>query len=166
MSTVARGLKRQFVNICQGAQEAICQHNPGGFRGNLSAFTRELLEPSVSICQGESSQQSRTQHLLLLFPSFGEGGRRAINQANNPIAIRTREIVYQRIYVRKLKQKLESGCTDSFEYQFCSSLAASKSASTLRLFRLQSQMLNLAGEPDVIRTGCQKKAQSSIKLVL
>ena len=56
------------------------------------------------------------------------------------------------IYVRKFSQKLESGllCTDSsFEHQFFSSLAAWKSASTLRLFWPQSQLLNLAGEPDV-----------------
>ena len=52
--------------------------------------------------------------------------------------------------VRKFTQKLGLGllCTDSIEYQFCSSLAAQKSASTLRLFWLQSQLLNLAGEPD------------------
>ena len=37
-----------------------------------------------------------------------------------------REIVYERIYVRKITQKLESGLlrTDSIAYQICSSLAA------------------------------------------
>ena len=40
-------------------------------------------------------------------------------------------------------------CTDSLKNQFCSSLAALKSASILRLFSLQSQLLNLLGEPDV-----------------
>ena len=42
------------------------------------------------------------------------------------------------IYVRKFSQKLESGllCTDS-------------SASTLHLFWLQRQLLNIAGEPDI-----------------
>ena len=47
------------------------------------------------------------------------------------------------IYVRKFAQKLESVllCADSFKYQFCSLLTAWKSASTLRLFWLQSQLL-------------------------
>ena len=50
-----------------------------------------------------------------------------------------------------LRKKIESGllCTDSSKYQFFSSFAAWKSASTLRLFWLQSQLLNLAEEPDV-----------------
>ena len=39
-------------------------------------------------------------------------------------------------------------CTDSLKNQFCSSLAALKSALILRLFSLQSQLLNLLGEPD------------------
>ena len=48
-------------------------------------------------------------------------------------------------------KKLESWllCTDSFQYQFCSSLVAWKSATTFRLFWLQSQLLILAGLSDV-----------------
>ena len=49
--------------------------------------------------------------------------------------------------LRKYTQKLKSGlllCNDRFEYQSCSSLAAGHSASTLRLFWHQSQLLNVA----------------------
>ena len=49
---------------------------------------------------------------------------------------------------------------NSLEYQFFSSLAASNSASTLRLFWFQSQLLILADKPDVysilLQALCQK----------
>ena len=50
---------------------------------------------------------------------------------------------------KKILGEMPVLCTDS-EYHVCSSLAAWKSASTLRLlFWLHSQLLNLADEPDV-----------------
>ena len=55
-----------------------------------------------------------------------------------------RQEIYAKIGVRV------SVYTDSFEYQFCcSSLATWQSASILRLFRLQSQLLKLAGRQNV-----------------
>ena len=53
------------------------------------------------------------------------------------------ENIRQEIYA---KIRVTVYTDSSSEYQLCSSIAASYSASTLRLFWLQSQLLNLAGE--------------------
>ena len=57
------------------------------------------------------------------------------------------ENIRQEIYAKKSESGLL--CTDSSEYKFCSPLAAGNWASTLRLFWLQSQLLNVADKPDV-----------------
>ena len=53
-------------------------------------------------------------------------------------------LLFMKIKFSYVTQKFESGllCTDNFDYQSCSSLAVWKSASTLRLSWLQSQLLN------------------------
>ena len=58
---------------------------------------------------------------------------------------------YQRYCIlENIRQEIYAkNWSHSSEYQFCSSLAALNSASNLRMFWLQSQLLNLADKPGV-----------------
>ena len=89
-----------------------CLWSVHSFFSSLDLFTS--LIPSISI----------TPFVPLLHPSLNK-----------------RNCIIEHIYTSGNLRKNWSQCADSFKYQFCSLLTAWKSASTLRLFWLQSQLL-------------------------